>query len=198
MEKNEKWQMPEWMKPYEDLIINTGGNSVEELVSDNTTNVFTNVPRAIIVVGVKSQVALLIQLYEAGHLAAPALIGAMKAALEEWETSEIMYREMWNDICRESSFLGEYPDNPPQWVIMARAALSEVRGNQSSTQTTPTNEERNHRNRNSPRTENAPRRVGQHPHTTRPRFQEKPASAVLRPIEISIGNPARNHRKRVG
>lgn len=55
------WKMPDWMKKYEDLIVNTGGNSIEELMNDDGTNsnVFNNAPRALICCAVKSQVSLL-------------------------------------------------------------------------------------------------------------------------------------------
>lgn len=53
--------MPEWMEKYKELIGNTGGNDIEELMNDDGTNsnVFNNAPRALICVAVKSQVRLL-------------------------------------------------------------------------------------------------------------------------------------------
>ena len=33
------WKMPDWMKPYEKLINNTGGNTVEELLNDHETTI---------------------------------------------------------------------------------------------------------------------------------------------------------------
>ena len=58
--------MPEWMKRYASLIVNTGGNNIEDLVNDDGTNsnVFNNAPRALICAAVKSQVTLLELLYE--------------------------------------------------------------------------------------------------------------------------------------
>lgn len=66
----EQWVMPDWMKPYEKLIYNTGGNKVEELVNDDGTNsnVFVNAPRALICCAVKSQVDLLTALHAHGLL----------------------------------------------------------------------------------------------------------------------------------
>lgn len=66
----ERWIMPAWMKPYTKMILNTGGNNIEDLVNDDGTNsnVFNNAPRALICAAVKSQVGLLELLYEKGLL----------------------------------------------------------------------------------------------------------------------------------
>lgn len=68
--KKKIWIIPEWMKQYLPLIMNTGGNNVEDLVNDDGTNsnVFNNAPRALICTAVKSQVALLELLHEKGLL----------------------------------------------------------------------------------------------------------------------------------
>jgi hypothetical protein len=68
--KDKKWIMPKWMKSYENMILNTGGNSIEDLVNDDgrNSNIFNNAPRALICASVKSQVGLLQQLYEQGLL----------------------------------------------------------------------------------------------------------------------------------
>lgn len=70
MDKDKKWIMPKWMKSYANMILNTGGNSIEDLVNDDGTNsnIFNNAPRALICASVKSQVGLLEQLYEKGYL----------------------------------------------------------------------------------------------------------------------------------
>ena len=62
------WIMPEWMEKYRKMIVNTGGNAIEELVNDDGTNsnVFNNAPRALICVAVKSQVNLLEILHKEG------------------------------------------------------------------------------------------------------------------------------------
>ena len=60
--------MPEWMKIYEHYISNTGGNNIEELMNDKSTNVFSNAPRALICVSVSAQVLLLESLHEEGLL----------------------------------------------------------------------------------------------------------------------------------
>ncbi|MFG3710976.1 hypothetical protein [Micromonospora sp. NPDC047730] len=65
------WTMPEWMEPYRDLIVNTGGNEVEELINDLNTDrrmMRTNVVRFSLAVAVRSQVSLLAGLREAGLL----------------------------------------------------------------------------------------------------------------------------------
>ena len=60
--KPKPWTMPIWMESYRDLIGNTGGNSVEELMNDNTDS-RVNLPLAILSVAVQSQVHLLERLY---------------------------------------------------------------------------------------------------------------------------------------
>jgi hypothetical protein len=66
-----KWKMPAWMERYRSLFVNTGGNSVEELVNDDGTNsnLQNNAVRALLCVAVKSQVSLLEQLHEADMIA---------------------------------------------------------------------------------------------------------------------------------
>ena len=68
--KDAEWKMPKWMKPYRDIICNTGGNSIEELMNDHKTNAFNNVIRAALIVSVNSQVTLLHRLHENGLLKA--------------------------------------------------------------------------------------------------------------------------------
>lgn len=68
MADSKPWTMPEWMEPYRGLIRNTGGNSVEDLVNDTSSNTFNNPIRAALCVAVESQVSLLIILKEKGHL----------------------------------------------------------------------------------------------------------------------------------
>lgn len=62
------WTMPKWMEPYRDLIGNTGGNSIEEMMNDDSSPAI-NLPRAVLAVAVKSQVGLLHTLRERGMLA---------------------------------------------------------------------------------------------------------------------------------
>jgi hypothetical protein len=62
------WVMPAWMEKYRAIIVNTGGNPIEELMNDHDTIVQVNAPRAIICVAVKSQVALLYALNQQGIL----------------------------------------------------------------------------------------------------------------------------------
>lgn len=64
------WTMPDWMRPYEDLFINTGGNTVEDLMNRHPSdaNVVINAPLALICVAVESQVALLEELRNRGLL----------------------------------------------------------------------------------------------------------------------------------
>ena len=62
-----RWVMPEWMKQYEGLIRNTGGNTVERLVNGRT-DPGINLPLAVLEACVYSQVELLEVLHEAGLL----------------------------------------------------------------------------------------------------------------------------------
>jgi hypothetical protein len=39
-EATPKWTMPKWMEPYRDLITNTGGSSIEELMNGNADPCF--------------------------------------------------------------------------------------------------------------------------------------------------------------
>lgn len=63
-----KWKMPKWMKGYESMIVNTGGNDVEEMVNGNA-DPFINLPLSTLQACVKSQVSLLTRLHDAGLLA---------------------------------------------------------------------------------------------------------------------------------
>lgn len=65
----ELWTMPAWMEPYRELIGNTSGNPVEELMNDFGTRAESNLIRAVLIECVRAQVALLYQLRKAGHLA---------------------------------------------------------------------------------------------------------------------------------
>lgn len=67
MVKSKRWVMPKWMEPYRDDILNTGGNTVEDLVNGNTKAAI-NLPLAILEVAVSSQVGLLSKLYSEGRL----------------------------------------------------------------------------------------------------------------------------------
>lgn len=57
--KMKNWKMPARMEPYRDLIVNTGGNSIEDLMNDTKTTMFSNMPRAVLCCCVSSQVVLL-------------------------------------------------------------------------------------------------------------------------------------------
>ena len=60
-----KWKMPTWMEKYRIIIVNTGGNPIEELMNDDGTNsnLQNNAIRAMLCVAVKSQISLLEQLH---------------------------------------------------------------------------------------------------------------------------------------
>ncbi len=58
----EIYVVPDWMRQYLPLFNNTGGNSVEELLHDDSTTPFANVVRYILIVSVRSQFDLLMML----------------------------------------------------------------------------------------------------------------------------------------
>jgi hypothetical protein len=60
--------MPAYLEPYRGLIVNTGGNSLEELMNDQTSDLQNNAIRALLCVAVKSQLSLLERLHERGQL----------------------------------------------------------------------------------------------------------------------------------
>lgn len=51
------------MKPYRELIVNTGGNSVEEMMNGNASPL-VNLPLSTLQACVKSQIALLNRLHD--------------------------------------------------------------------------------------------------------------------------------------
>lgn len=61
--KQKLWAMPKWMKPYRELIVNTGGNSVEEMMNGNASPLI-NLPLSTLQACVKSQIALLNRLHD--------------------------------------------------------------------------------------------------------------------------------------
>lgn len=67
--KKRKWKMPKWMEPFRDMIGDTGGNPIEDLVNDYHTNANNNVILAAMIVAVTDQVRLLYKLWRAGRLA---------------------------------------------------------------------------------------------------------------------------------
>lgn len=70
------WEMPSWMKPYEEWIANTGGNSIEDCMN-GVTDPLVNLPLSTIEFGVKSQVTLLTRLNAQGLLKAAPEKGAV-------------------------------------------------------------------------------------------------------------------------
>lgn len=91
MEKEERieWVMPQWMEPYRADIVNTGGNTIEELmdVYHNDKSVsMTNLPLCILAVSCASQVALLNRLQSAG------LLGPVSRDQDEADTGSLIGR----------------------------------------------------------------------------------------------------------
>lgn len=67
--ENNKWEMPEWMEQYRHDFRNTGGNNIESLMNDKSTNAFNNVYRFAFIVCVEAQVNMLETLHKQGKLA---------------------------------------------------------------------------------------------------------------------------------
>lgn len=59
------WTMPNWMEKYREYFTNTGGNSIENLMNDESVN---NTVRLVLGIAVTSQVVLLHRLHEKGEL----------------------------------------------------------------------------------------------------------------------------------
>ena len=64
------WTMPQWMRPYAEHIVNTGGNDLVDMVN-GTASPLINLPLSVLQACVKSQVALLNRLH-AAHLLKPS------------------------------------------------------------------------------------------------------------------------------
>lgn len=66
--EKKKWIMQSWIEPYRNLIVNTGGNSIEELMNDKESNMENNYIRTALIVAVKSQISFLQNLKDHGML----------------------------------------------------------------------------------------------------------------------------------
>ena len=80
------WEMPEWMEPYRELIGDTGGNPIEELMNDHETVAQVNLYRAAICISVKDQVGLLYRLHSKGllpNVRLEAALGALRALAQQ-------------------------------------------------------------------------------------------------------------------
>lgn len=62
------WVMPDWMKQYEHMIGNTGGNSIAELMNDHNCTMRNNAVRSVLIISVESQITTLTRLHKAGCL----------------------------------------------------------------------------------------------------------------------------------
>lgn len=62
-----KWTAPDWMKPYLYYIVNTGGNSIEDMMNGNADPLI-NLPLSTLQACVKSQIALLERLHSVSLL----------------------------------------------------------------------------------------------------------------------------------
>lgn len=62
------WLIPDWMRPYVQYIVNTGGNDVEDMINGHADPLI-NLPLSTLQACVKSQVMLLEQLHHDKKLA---------------------------------------------------------------------------------------------------------------------------------
>jgi hypothetical protein len=90
--------VPDWMPQYFPLFSNTGGNSVEELLHDDSTTPFANVVRYLLIIAVRSQFDLLMALNKQGALPPTATMtnGSKAVSAKENNHGE-------NDFCRRLS-----------------------------------------------------------------------------------------------
>ncbi len=65
--KSNKYVVPEWMEQYRDYFVNTGGNSIEELMNMKVDS-RVNMPLAMLQICAESQTLLLARLHKAGKL----------------------------------------------------------------------------------------------------------------------------------
>lgn len=65
---NKQWTMPEWMEPYRNFVLNTGGNPIEELMNDQV-DARINLPRAVLCACTAAEIGMLARLQSAGLLA---------------------------------------------------------------------------------------------------------------------------------
>ena len=66
--KKAPWTMPAWMEKYRPHFSNTGGNSIEELMNDTSSNGANNLVRSALAIAVESQIILLSRLHDKGLL----------------------------------------------------------------------------------------------------------------------------------
>ncbi len=67
--KKQIWTAPDWMRPYLEHIVNTGGGDIEQMVNGDA-DPYINLPLSTLQACVKSQVALLQLLHQRGLLVA--------------------------------------------------------------------------------------------------------------------------------
>lgn len=77
MPEREMWIMPEWMEPYRDVLeADLGGNTIENLLNDTTTNGFNNIIRAAFISMAETKVRMLSRLRQDGQLAQSSASGS--------------------------------------------------------------------------------------------------------------------------
>ena len=64
----EKWVMPKWMEKYRDKFLNTGGNSVEDLINMTGDDTAGNIILGALCISVADQMNLLTKLHNEGAL----------------------------------------------------------------------------------------------------------------------------------
>ncbi|EHM7817775.1 hypothetical protein ACEF96_001598 [Salmonella enterica] len=64
----EMYAVPDWMRQYLPLFLNTGGNDVESLLHDEDTNMFANSIRYMLIVSARSQYGILMEMHRNGFI----------------------------------------------------------------------------------------------------------------------------------
>lgn len=79
------------MEPYREMIGNTGGNPIEELMNDQHTNARNNAVRSALIISVDSQIHLLKRLHREGRLREPGPepVSVPNFSFPEWLSRKI-------------------------------------------------------------------------------------------------------------
>lgn len=68
MSEDNAWEMPTWMKPYTNLIVQGEDSKYVEDMVNNKTPIQTNAPKALMAVEIGGSVQMLVRLHKEGLL----------------------------------------------------------------------------------------------------------------------------------
>ncbi len=101
------WTIPDWMRPYLDCIVNTGGGDVEEMVNGDA-DPYINLPLSTLQACVKSQVSFLAKLRKHGLLPNPERDKLARELAEDIISSHKAYYQPSQSMpMRESDWVNE-------------------------------------------------------------------------------------------